>query len=221
MPGMDGIKLSGALKAMEHYSDNTVVIMISAAEWAGIEEDATKAGVGRFLSKPLFPSVIIDTINECLGLKQDQDEDLEPKDDYNYAGSRILLAEDIEVNREIVLALLEPMQLEIDCAENGVQALSMFSNEPEKYEMIFMDVQMPEMDGYEATRRIRALEAEEVKNGKPHRHIPIVAMTANVFREDIEKCINAGMDSHLGKPLDFNELLEKLRCYLPKKIKDA
>jgi signal transduction histidine kinase/DNA-binding response OmpR family regulator len=217
MPGMDGIKLSSALKTMEHYSGNTVVIMISAAEWGGIEEDAKKAGVDRFLSKPLFPSVIADTISECLGVEPDQSENLQPKDDYNYAGSRILLAEDIEINREIVITLLEPMQLEIDCAEDGVQTVSMYSSDPEKYDMIFMDVQMPEMDGYEATHRIRALEEEDEKKGKPHRHIPIVAMTANVFREDIQKCIDAGMDSHLGKPLDFDEVLDKLRCYLPKK----
>jgi signal transduction histidine kinase len=125
-----------------------------------------------------------------------------------YKGRRILLAEDVEINREIVLTLLEPTLLEIDCAENGTQAVRMFTDAPEKYDMIFMDIQMPEMDGYEATRRIRALDVPAAKK------IPIVAMTANVFREDIEKCLEAGMNDHVGKPLDFGTVMEKLRTYL-------
>jgi signal transduction histidine kinase len=120
----------------------------------------------------------------------------------------ILLVEDVEINREIVQALLEPTQLRIDCAENGIEAVRMFSEAPRASELIFMDVQMPEMDGYEATRQIRAIE------GDLQGQIPIIAMTANVFREDIEKCLEAGMNNHVGKPLDFNEVLEKLRFYL-------
>jgi len=125
-----------------------------------------------------------------------------------FADKRIILAEDVSFNREIVLTLLEPTRLSIDCAENGVEAVRMFAEAPGRYALIFMDVQMPEMDGYEATRRIRAMDIPKAKT------IPIVAMTANVFREDIEKCEAAGMDSHLGKPLDFEELLNKLRGYL-------
>ena len=126
----------------------------------------------------------------------------------SFAGSRILLAEDIEINREIVLTLLEPALAEIDCAENGAEALRMFSEAPHKYDIILMDVQMPEMDGYEATRRIRSLEDQRAKD------IPIVAMTANVFREDIERCLEAGMNAHVGKPLDFDKVLEVLKQYL-------
>ena len=107
------------------------------------------------------------------------------------------------------MVLLEPTHLQIDCAENGVQAVSMFRDSPQSYDLIFMDVQMPEMDGYEATRRIRALDNTKAKN------IPIIAMTANVFREDIEKCLEAGMNTHIGKPLDFDIVLEKLRSHLP------
>ena len=125
-----------------------------------------------------------------------------------FAGRRVLLAEDAEINREIVMMLLEPTLLEIDCAENGAQAVNMFAESPEKYEMILMDVQMPKMDGYEATRRIRALDIPAAKN------IPIVAMTANVFREDIDRCLRAGMNGHIGKPLDFDTVIEKLRVYL-------
>jgi signal transduction histidine kinase/FixJ family two-component response regulator len=125
-----------------------------------------------------------------------------------FRGYRVLLAEDVEVNREIVRALLDPTGLIIDSVENGVEALRAFSKTPERYDLILMDVQMPEMDGYEATRRIRSLDIPRAKT------IPIVAMTANVFREDVEKSIGAGMNDHLGKPLDFDEVFRKLRRYL-------
>jgi CheY-like chemotaxis protein len=120
------------------------------------------------------------------------------------------LAEDVEINREIVLALLEPTRIDIVCAENGAAAVEIFCASPDAYDVIFMDVQMPEVDGYEATRRIRALDIPKARD------IPIIAMTANVFREDVEKCLEVGMNGHLGKPLDFEEVLQKLREYLPK-----
>jgi hemerythrin-like metal-binding protein len=125
-----------------------------------------------------------------------------------FEGRCILLAEDVELNREIVMALLEPTLIAIDCAENGREALEMFAAEPGKYDLILMDMQMPEMDGLEATRRIRALNIPNAKN------IPIIAMTANAFREDIAKCLDAGMNGHIGKPLDFDNVLNKLRSYL-------
>jgi len=116
------------------------------------------------------------------------------------------LAEDVEINREIVLALLEPTKLIIECAENGAETVRLFSENSERYDMIFMDVQMPEMDGYDATRQIRAMDS--IPNAVT---IPIIAMTANVFREDIERCLEAGMDGHVGKPIDVNEVVEILR----------
>jgi signal transduction histidine kinase/ActR/RegA family two-component response regulator len=122
----------------------------------------------------------------------------------------LLLADDVEINREIVLTLLEPTKINVDCAVNGLQALEMFKKAPDKYDLIFMDIQMPEMDGYEATQRIRALDVPHAKN------IPIIAMTANVFREDVEKCLKVGMNVHIGKPLDFNDVLGVLRKYLLK-----
>jgi CheY-like chemotaxis protein len=121
------------------------------------------------------------------------------------------LVEDVEINKEIVLALLEPTQLDIDCAENGAEALQLFKESPDKYDMIFMDVQMPVMDGYEATRKIRALDFPKAKE------IPIVAMTANVFKEDIERCLASGMNNHIGKPLDLNEVLARLHQYIKTK----
>jgi signal transduction histidine kinase/DNA-binding response OmpR family regulator len=209
MPGMDGIKLSRELKTSTSADSDSVVIMISSAEWSSIAEEAKMAGVDKFLSKPLFPSAIAEIISECLGIDKKQAEKAQAESiAHIFASRRILLAEDVEINREIVLALLEPTQLEIDCAENGAEAVRMFTEAPDKYDMIFMDVQMPEMDGYEATRRIRELNTPKALA------IPIVAMTANVFREDIERCLEAGMNSHVGKPLDFNEILEKLNEYL-------
>ena len=121
----------------------------------------------------------------------------------------MLLAEDIEINREIFIALLEDTGIEIDCAENGWEALDMITESPDKYDIVFMDVQMPKMDGHEASRRIRALPARQ----RPER-LPIIAMTANVFTSDIEECIAAGMDDHISKPLDIDRVLEVLRKYL-------
>jgi CheY-like chemotaxis protein len=195
--------------------------MISAALWTAVEKEARAAGVDKFLSKPLFPSTIADCINQCLGRDQLAAESPRmPEIRDNFAGMRMLLVEDVEINREIVISLLEPLSLLIDSAENGVQALELFTKEPEQYDLIFMDVQMPEMDGYEATRRIRAFEKERAKGesapGTP-REIPIIAMTANVFREDIEKCLASGMNAHVGKPLDFEEVLTVLRTYLKQK----
>jgi signal transduction histidine kinase/CheY-like chemotaxis protein len=126
-----------------------------------------------------------------------------------FTGYCALLAEDVEINREIVQTLLEPTGLSIVCAENGEEAVRLYSEAPDRYDIVFMDVQMPKIDGYEATRLIRALSVPEAAE------VPIVAMTANVFREDIEKCLDAGMNDHVGKPLDLEEVMDRLRRYLP------
>ena len=208
MPGMDGIELTRELMAKTPSAGSPVVIMISAAEWTVIEADAKEAGVDKFISKPLFPSMIIDAIVEVLGIRQRKEKE-EPKNIRGiFAGRRILLAEDVEINRDILIALLEPTRVEIDCAENGLEAVRLFGESPDQYDVILMDVQMPEMDGYDATRRIRALDARKAAD------IPIIALTANVFREDIEQCLKAGMNGHLGKPIDFDELMKKLCEYL-------
>jgi PAS domain S-box-containing protein len=206
LPGMSGIELTKQMQ--EKVSQKSVVILFSATDWSLIKDEAQEAGVDKFLSKPLFPSVVFNTINECMGNMVDarQEEDDEYDDDFT--GHTILLVDDMEVNREIVLIVLESTNITIDTAENGVQAVEMFANAPDKYDMIFMDVQMPEMDGYEATQVIRAMDMPEAAA------IPIIAMTANVFREDVEKCLEAGMNSHLGKPVDFDEVIEVLRKYL-------
>jgi CheY-like chemotaxis protein len=125
-----------------------------------------------------------------------------------FPGRRLLLAEDVEINREIVLELLKPLQVEIDCAVNGKEAVQKFTDQGGRYDLVFMDVQMPEMDGFEATRLIRALALPNAKK------VPIIAMTANVFREDIEKCLEAGMNDHVGKPLNMVDVMKKLTFYL-------
>jgi signal transduction histidine kinase/CheY-like chemotaxis protein/HAMP domain-containing protein len=208
MPDMDGIAFSRRVK--EKWKDKSVVVMISAAEWNAIEDEAKSVGVNKFLPKPIFSSDIADCINECLEAVGSESTPAGEKgeDGDDFKNRRVLLVEDVEINREIVLALLEPVNLMIDCAENGVEAVKMFADAPGKYEMIFMDMQMPEMNGLEATRRIRAMDALNAKT------IPVVAMTANVFREDIENCIEAGMNDHIGKPFNLEEVLIKLRKYL-------
>ncbi|AEF80543.1 ATP-binding protein [Leadbettera azotonutricia] len=125
-----------------------------------------------------------------------------------FTGRCLLLAEDVEINREIIISLLEDTGIAIECAKNGIQALSMFEAAPSKYSIILMDIHMPEMDGYETTRKIRHSAAEEAFS------IPIVALTANVFNEDIEKCHKAGMNDHLGKPIVYNDLVKMLEKYL-------
>lgn len=210
MPGMDGIQLASELKGYDE-SVKSIVIMITAAEWAEVEKQARDAGVDKFLSKPLFPSHIADILNEALGLDRKKIEDEQTDIEGLFEGRCVLLAEDVDINRDIVITLLEPTKIKIECAENGMEAVRMFSEAPDKYDAILMDVQMPVMDGYEATQKIRSLKIPQALS------IRIIAMTANVFREDIERCIESGMDSHLGKPLDFEDVIDKLCLYLPKK----
>jgi len=207
MSGMNGIELTRHIKFHEAGNKPSVVIMITALDWEQIRNEAAGAGVHRHLLKPLFTSAIIDCINECFGIAQIDDENAE----YiagEFAGKRLLLAEDMEINREILIALLADTGIDIDCAENGQEALEMIESSVSKYDIVFMDVQMPKMDGYEATRAIRALPAmQSVK-------LPIIAMTANAFKSDIEDSLAAGMDEHLRKPIDFDKVLKVLRKYL-------
>jgi CheY-like chemotaxis protein/two-component sensor histidine kinase len=205
MPEMSGIEFARII--YEKGDKNTVIIMISAHDWCTIQEEAQEVGIKKFISKPLLMSSVSDCINESLGLSPENDSNNDTPI-INLKGNCILLVEDIEINREIVLTLLEPTGLEIDCAENGKIAVNMFLANPEKYKMIFMDIQMPEMDGYTATRTIRASDVDWAKK------IPIVAMTANVFKEDAENCLAAGMNNHIGKPLDFHEVIGMLEKHI-------
>ena len=211
MPGMDGVELARKLPSVSARDENAVVIMISAVEWSNVADEAKAAGVHKFLSKPLLPSAIMEVMRESLGGPvEKREENGGEKQDYMgiFMGFKILVAEDVELNREIIEAMLAPTLLQVDFAENGFLAFGLFNANSEEYDLILMDVQMPELDGYEATVRIR-------NSGRPRaRTIPIIAMTANVFREDIEKCLASGMNGHLGKPVNFEEFIRTLRRYL-------
>ncbi|MDR0855024.1 MAG: response regulator [Christensenellaceae bacterium] len=207
MPGMDGIELTKRVKG----SCTSVVVMITAMDWAVIEKEAKAAGISKFISKPLLLPIIEETIGEFI--TSEKGGEVTPPDptdstDGIFKGKKILLSEDVEINREIIISLLENTGLEIVCAENGREAVASFISESDTLDLIFMDIHMPEMDGYEATRRIRAQKADNAKT------IPIIAMTANVFMEDIKKCIAAGMNDHIGKPIEITNVIEKLKHYL-------
>ncbi|MDR3320952.1 MAG: response regulator [Synergistaceae bacterium] len=207
MPGMSGIELTRYINSSG--GNKSAVVLISSTDWDTIEDEAKAAGVHRFIQKPFFTLAVADCINECLGLgTQDENDEARGGEPNCFTGHKIILAEDIEINREIVLELLKPTELEIDCAESGLEALELFKASPEEYDMIFMDLHMPVMDGYEATRMIRTLDCHRAKI------IPIIAMTANVFREDVERCLASGMNDHIGKPLDLADVMKKLHKYL-------
>jgi signal transduction histidine kinase/DNA-binding response OmpR family regulator len=207
MPNMDGVEL--AKYAKSRFGGNVAVVLVSDAWQENDQKSAEDASIYSVIQKPLFPSEITETINSIiLKNKGDEKEAAEKGPGEIFTGSRIIVAEDIEINREIVSSFLENTGIQIDFAENGKQAVEMFAANQEKYDLILMDVHMPEIDGLEATKRIRQIEGA----GK---EIPIIAMTANVFKEDIEKCLASGMNDHFGKPIDFGELIIKLKKYLP------
>jgi len=206
LPDIDGIELARRIK--ENAAQKAIVTVMSSSELIATEGDINDGYVDESLPTPLFPSDIVDIINKHIGTKSRSDTGMQEDPANDFSGRKALLAEDVDINREILMELLEPTGLVIDCADNGAEAVRMFSETPDEYDIIIMDVQMPVMDGYEATRRIRDFDIPKSKT------IPIIAMTANVFREDIEKCLASGMNNHLGKPLDIGALLGLLNNYL-------
>lgn len=214
MPEMNGTELTRKIR--ETYGATPTVVMMSAIERNMIEVQAKSAGVNAFIAKPLFPSLIVNTINEILGIEQGADESggfsgqhlVQEHYTGIFTGKRILLAEDVQINQEIVATLLEDTGIAIEFAETGIEAVAKFKAGYHKYDLILMDIHMPEMDGYEASRQIRKLDPEEARS------VPIVAMTANVFSEDIEKCRAAGMNDHISKPIDLVDMMKKLKKYL-------
>jgi CheY-like chemotaxis protein len=202
----NGVDLSQEIQRLLHKDPH--IVLISGLDRSSIEQECKAAGIDRFWTKPLFPSYLPDIINEYMGQKKAAASATSDTAAVCFTGCRILLAEDIDINREIFFALVEGTCLDIDIAENGRIALEKFKASPEAYHLILMDVQMPEMDGYEASAAIRNLESPYA------REIPIVAMTANVFKKEIEKCLAHGMNDHIGKPIDEHILMEKLRKYL-------
>ncbi|MDR0870060.1 MAG: response regulator [Planctomycetaceae bacterium] len=211
MPNIDGVELTRKIK--ERNNEYSVIVMISAEDFDSIERVAREAGVDNFLRKPLYPSSIVNCLNHYAGFGDNVDQKHLAFENI-FAGKFILVAEDVRINREIVKAQLAVTQVSMDFAVDGRDAVEQFKKEPNKYSMIFMDMQMPELDGVEATQAIRTLEGEMINAGIRTAPIPIVAMTANVFKEDIEKCIEAGMNDHVGKPLDISVVIEKMKKYI-------
>ncbi|MCL2547802.1 MAG: response regulator [Symbiobacteriaceae bacterium] len=211
LPGMGGIEF--AQRVRQSDATHPIVLVMLEQEWEECETAAKDAGVTMFMPKPFIFSDMTKCINACFDTIREQVTDEAESQSqgsaFQFAGYRVLLAEDVEINREIVITLLEPTMLVVDTVENGAQAVQKFITQPDIYDLILMDMQMPEMDGLEATRRIRAIDVPNAKD------IPILALTANVFREDIEQCLAAGMNDHISKPLDFDDILRKLATYLP------
>jgi signal transduction histidine kinase/CheY-like chemotaxis protein len=204
----DNVNLATYIKEANKDRDLTLIALISL-EWEDIKEKATELGFKTFLKKPVFASNIIDTLTIHAKPNVLKENDVKENiDDIDFSKHYILLVEDVDINREIVLAFLEPTLIKVDCATNGLEAFQIVSENKGKYDLVFMDIQMPILDGYKATLKIRELEDEYFKN------IPIIAMTANVFKEDIDKCLAVGMNDHIGKPISFEEVLNKLQKYL-------
>ncbi len=195
-------------RVKEEFGGRVVVVLVAASKFAEIEDKAVEAGVNRFLSKPVFPSTVVNLMNEVFGAPANAGVQT-PMQSPTFIGKRLLLVEDNEINREIAHAYLENTGILVDMAENGAEGVEKYLTAQDAYDLVLMDVHMPIMDGYTATRRIRAEE-----EARDLRRAPIVAMTANAFKEDIERCLVSGMDGHLPKPMNFEDMGQMLRKYL-------
>lgn len=208
MPDMDGLETARMLR--EVMGPSVPIIFLTAYDWSEIEEKAKAAGVDRFLMKPLFRSRLVKSFRELVAPAEEGPENEKVFGEHiNLCGKRVLLVEDNEINAEITAELLNMAGVASDWVKNGREAVEMLENsETERYQLVFMDIQMPLMDGYEATRAIRSLKRRDLK------HLPVVAMTANAFAEDINRALGAGMNEHIAKPVDMNQLEEILIRYL-------
>ena len=208
MPEMDGI--ATARRIRECVGEDVTIIILTSFDFSEIEEEARAVGVNAFMAKPLFRSRLTATLRQFTSGKKEKNARnyLEDFAKENYAGKRILLVEDNELNREIATEIIGMTGVTIDIAENGKIAVEKVMEAPEKwYDLIFMDIQMPIMNGYEATAAIRALTGSRGK-------VPIIAMTANAFAEDVQLAKNTGMNEHIAKPLDLNKLNDMLKHWL-------
>ncbi|MBQ6362777.1 MAG: response regulator [Lachnospiraceae bacterium] len=202
MPEMDGLETTRRIRSQ--IGTDVPILLASAYDWSDIEEQAQAAGANGFVNKPLFRSTLYDKINDLIGKES---ASIEPEDDYSdLQGLNILVAEDNDVNWEIISALLSMFGITTERAENGRICLDkMRAAEKDRYTLIFMDVQMPEMNGLEATRAIRKLDDPWASS------IPIIAMTADAFSENVTECLNAGMNGHIAKPIDIKLVIKEIR----------
>ena len=204
LPDMNGIEVTRQIRSL---GDDTPIIILTAYDWSDIEAEARAAGVTAFCAKPLFMSDIRETLMTAIGQSQSEPEDsVLPAAGSDFRGRCILLVEDNELNREIAVELLNEYGFLIDSAENGAEAVEKVKNsEPGNYDLVLMDVQMPVMNGYEATKQIRALDDPALAG------ITILAMSANAFDEDRKKALKCGMDGFLSKPIVIEELISTLQ----------
>ena len=202
MPEIDGVETINRIHS--DIGADFPILLISAYDWSDIEDIAKEAGADGFVSKPLFRSTLYDKINDLIGKESTSQE---PEDDYSdLQGMRILIAEDNDINWEIISAMLAMFGVDTDRAENGRICVDMMREVEEgSYQLIFMDVQMPEMNGLDATRAIRSMEDPWASS------IPIVAMTADAFSENVTECLNAGMNGHIAKPVDMKLVIKEIR----------
>ncbi len=205
MPELDGIEVTRRIRDI--IGDESAIIILTAYSWEEVTEEATKAGVDRFMSKPLFASAVMDEFKQALEQKQiNLHKEAEPAD---LTGKRILLAEDMFVNAEIIKEILKMQDMEVDHAENGKLVVDMFDKSPiDYYDAVLMDIRMPIMDGLQATENIRALDRADAKT------VPIIALTANAFDEDVQRSLQAGMNAHLTKPVEPEHLYQTLAEFI-------
>lgn len=202
MPGMNGIELTRKIR--EKAGNDIPILLVSAYDWSNIEEEAKNAGINGFISKPLFRSSLYKKISEVLNIQTEQDA--QEESDTDIAGMNILIAEDIDINYEIVSTFLEMHGITSVRAANGEEAVTLMESAVEKqYDMIFMDIQMPVMNGLDATRAIRKLPNPVART------IPIIAMTADAFSENVAECMKAGMNGHIAKPIDVKLVIKEIR----------
>ena len=206
MPEMDGVEATRQIRAVS--GDDSAIIILTAYRWDDILEEAVEAGVDSFVSKPLFAAAVLEEFKAAMQRRHTAAQTGTNRADLT--GKRILLAEDVEVNAEIMKMVLQMRQIETDLAVNGKAAVECFASHPEGYyDAILMDMRMPEMDGLEATRRIRAMDRKDAKT------IPIIALTANAFDEDVQRSLQAGLNAHLSKPVQPEALYETLESLIP------
>ena len=206
LPDMNGIEVTRQIRSL---NDDTPIIILTAYDWSDIEVEAKAASVTAFCSKPMFMSDLRETLMNAIGQTQTDAEELLPEKNVGFKGRHILLVEDNELNREIAQEILREYGFRVDPAENGAVAVEKIRTAaPGSYDLVLMDVQMPVMDGYTATRQIRALGDPALAK------IPILAMTANAFDEDRRNALESGMNGFLSKPIVIGDLVQELRKIL-------
>jgi len=206
LPDMDGIQTARELR--RQLGEDVPILLMSAYDWTEIEDEARAAGISGFLMKPLFRSTLFYGLKPYMDVEEPQPAAVEEEKAREFTDKRVLVAEDNELNWEIANELLQDLGLELEWAENGQECVEMFRrSQPGYYDAILMDIRMPQMDGYEATDTIRAMD-------RPDAGLPIIAMTADAYSDDIQRCLSHGMNAHIAKPIDIGDVVRTLKKYM-------